>query len=52
MTFDYILYELSYANLILYSSTIPCYDDEENDEEEINADNPMNKKLVRKILYE
>ncbi len=26
-TVDYILYELSYANLILYSSVLPRYDD-------------------------
>ena len=25
MTLDYVLYELSYANLIMYSSVIPSY---------------------------
>jgi len=51
MTFDSILYELSYANLILYSSTIPGRDDEQKSEEIINADDPKNKEKIRKILF-
>lgn len=51
MTFDYILYDLSYANLVLYSSVLPSYDDEK-DEDVINADDPRNKEKIRKLLYE
>lgn len=51
-TFDYILYELSYANLILYSSSIPGYDDEkQEDEDVINADDPKNKEKIKKLLF-
>jgi hypothetical protein len=52
MTFDYILYDLSYANLVLYSSVLPSYDDEKEDDEIINADDPRNKEKIRKLLYE
>lgn len=51
MTIDFILYELSYANLVLYSSVLPGYDDEKGDEV-INADDPKNKQKIRELLYE
>jgi hypothetical protein len=50
---DYILYEVSYANLILYSSVLPSSDDEEEKEEEIiNADDPKNKDLINHELFD
>jgi len=53
LTFDYVLYKMSYANLILYSSVLPGYDDDKKAEEEeiINADDPKNVKKVREALY-
>lgn len=50
LTFDYILYELSYVNLVLYSSVLPNYDDQKSDV--INADDPKNAEKIRKLLYE
>lgn len=55
LTFDYVLYKMSYANMILYSSVIPSYDDlkkgrKKEDErkpkfdERLDANNPDNFK--------
>ena len=49
-THDFILYELSYANLILYCSVLPSYDDEKENEI-INADDPRNREKVKNILF-
>ena len=49
-TIDYILYELSYANMILYCSVLPGQDDEKEDEV-INADDPKNRDEYKKILF-
>jgi hypothetical protein len=47
--------EMSYANLIMYSSVLPSYDDEKegdkNDEEIINADDPRNQERIRRELF-
>ena len=54
LTPDYVLYEMSYANTILYSSVLPSYDDQktgETDNKTINADDPKNRDEVRKELY-
>lgn len=56
-----MLYELSYANMILYSAVIPSYKsrdkkdgggDGKKKQEEIKADDPSNKEKVRKFLDE
>ena len=58
---EYVLYELSYANMILYSAVIPSYKsrdkkdgggDGKKKQEEIKADDPSNKEKVRKFLDE
>ena len=41
---------MSYANMILYSSVLPTFDDKK-EEEAINADDPANKEAVHKELY-
>ncbi len=51
LTFEYILYEFSYVNLVLYSSVLPSYDDEKT-EDVINADDKKNAEMIRKLLYE
>jgi pyruvoyl-dependent arginine decarboxylase (PvlArgDC) len=52
-TFDYILYEMTYANLVMYSSVLPSSDDEEEKEEvTINADDPKNKDLINHELFD
>lgn len=54
---DYVLYDLSYANLILLGATLPSYNSEKNksdraksNEEVINADDPNNKEKVRQFF--
>lgn len=52
MTVDYILYDLTYANLVLLQSVIPnSNSDEKKENEIINADDPKNRDAVRKILF-
>lgn len=43
---DYVLYELSYENLIMYSCAAPHYDDvkEETWDDRLDANNPDNFK--------
>lgn len=53
---EYALYDLSYTNLILYTSTLPSYNSRKSgigkggDGGKINADDPKNKNEVLKIL--
>jgi hypothetical protein len=55
---DYVLYEMSYANLTLYSASLPTYSKPKKDagagksEEKdiIKADDPQNRELLRKII--
>ena len=44
---------MSYANISLYSSVLPSYDDEtdKKGEKVIKADDPRNKDLVKSILF-
>jgi Tfp pilus assembly ATPase PilU len=56
LTIDYALYEMSYANMIMYSSVLQSSDSKEEvkmelNRDEINADNPANKELVQNILF-
>ena len=41
---EYVLYEMSYENLILFSHAVPVYDDEKEVEwdDSIDANNPDN----------
>lgn len=45
---------MSYANMILYSSVLPGYDDvKEGDQEQtIDADDPANQQRIQELLYE
>ena len=47
------MYEMSYANMILYSSVLPGHDDEkaEKGNEVINADDPKNKEKIKQMLF-
>lgn len=55
---DYVLYDLSYANLILLGATLPSYNSEKSstdrttkrNEEVINAEDPNNKEKVRQFF--
>lgn len=57
LSFEYVLYELSYANLILYSSVLPRMDDTDlgkvnEGDKLINGDDPGNADLVRKAMFD
>lgn len=42
---EYVLYEISYANLIMYGAAVPSFDDEKDDwDDSIDANNPDNFK--------
>lgn len=49
---------MSYANMIMYGSVLPSYNDKskeaekENDDEVINADDPENREKVRRIMFD
>lgn len=52
---EYVLYDLSYANILLYCAVLPSYDtdrEKSKDSDTIRADDPENKEKVRKILFE
>lgn len=55
---DYVLYDMSYANMIMYGAVLPSYKSSKKNEtgkavgnEKINADDPRNKDKVRSILF-
>jgi hypothetical protein len=52
---DYVLYEMSYANIIMYGSVLPSYNSRQKDSEGradvIRADDPKNRNIVKKILF-
>lgn len=52
---DYLLYELSYVNMMMYSSVLPSYDnnnDGDEQGEQIDADDPQNRDKIRQMLFE
>lgn len=58
MSIEYVLYEMSYANLILYGATLPSYNKKgrkgghENNGETINADDPRNNEKIMALISE
>lgn len=54
MTFEYAIHEISYANLLMYSSTLPSYDfDKDKNKGKgpvINADDPKNRAETLAII--
>lgn len=54
LTPGYVLRQMSYTNMIMYSSVLPSYDEatSEAKEKTINADDPKNRNAIRKELYE
>lgn len=52
LTPDYVLYNMSYANTILYGSVLLSSDEvKEPAKKVINADDPANKDEIRKELF-
>ncbi len=49
---DYILYEMSFMNAVMYSAATPAYNDERDDwDESIDANNPKNFKNTNEEVY-
>ena len=51
---DYVLYEMSYANMIMYGSVLPSYNSRKDNkgEDTINADDPQNREIARKLMFD
>jgi hypothetical protein len=50
---EYVLYDMSYANVILYGASLPTYQSKRKNEkthETIKADDPRNKKRVSDFI--
>lgn len=54
LPFDYVLYDMSYANVIMYSAVLLSYNSKKKDgaanQKVIKADDPRNKEEVRKFF--
>lgn len=59
LSFDYVLYELSYVNVIMYSSVLPSYKGKDKEDGKkgggepqkvIKADDPANRDEVRRFF--
>lgn len=52
-SFDYVLYEMSYENIVLYGATIPSFDNDKKEgdtkDETLSADNPDDYKKIREF---
>ena len=50
MTFDYAVYEVSYANIILYGATLPSYKSKNSNTSDgkivIDANDPANNEII------
>lgn len=52
-TIDYVLHDISFANVLLYNAVLPSYDSNRQDSKNdvINASDPKNKEAVHKVLF-
>lgn len=56
LPFDYVLFDMSYANVIMYSAVLPSYDPKKKDKKSgepqkvIKADDPGNRDKVREFF--
>jgi len=54
LAMDYVLYEMSYANMVMYGAVLPGHGRKKGDEKDngtINADDPENRDRARGILF-
>lgn len=49
---DYVLYDMSYANVTMYLNVLPSYDDKEEKDNIIDADDPANQELIDRQFNE
>lgn len=58
LTFDYVLYKMSFANVRMYNAVIPTYSptkDKKDTEEEakvISGDDPTNRSEISKAMFD
>lgn len=57
LTITYVLYEMSYINLVMFSSVLPTYDDAKAEKRRlkgdiIDCDNPKNRNAIRNLIAE
>lgn len=57
LTITYVLYELSYINLVMFSSVLPTYEDAKSEKRRmkgdvIDCDNPKNRNAIRNLIAE
>ncbi|MGL5913357.1 MAG: hypothetical protein ACRCZB_04265 [Bacteroidales bacterium] len=54
MPIDYVLHEISYANMIMYSATLPSYNSSKKSEDGnvIDANDPRNIDLINRMMCE
>lgn len=51
LTFDYVIHELSYENLMMYSAVLPTYESpKDKNKEVVDADDPANREKLRAII--
>lgn len=53
VSFEYALHDISYANILMYSSTLPSYDFDKGKrgkQEAVNGDDPKNREEVLSII--
>ena len=51
VSFEYALYEMSFANVMMYCSTLPTYDGKAHSGAvAVNADDPSNNYILDKII--
>lgn len=49
LSFEYVLYGISYANVVLYTAVLPTYTTD-NNKNELKADDPQNTKATLETL--
>ena len=58
LSIEYVLYDMSYANMLLYSASLPSYrkptdqNKKGNDDEIINGDDPTKQAEIDKLFDE
>ena len=51
LPFDYVLYDMSYANIILYGATLPSFRKGKDDKDDtIQADDPNNTEKLKAMI--
>lgn len=57
LSFDYVLYKMSFANIRMYNAVLPTLPKKKDDEKSvgeivINGDDPANSELVKSAMFD